>query len=95
MGCYIEVLFRAVDAGREMTEGIWEYVEDMLPAIRQEVDQIDSLWEVLDRWGILEQEDRTCGTCRGSGIGQSGDPEKSRCHSCGGSGVHRPEEEAA
>lgn len=31
--------------------------------------------------------DDICHTCRGSGIGKNGDPDKSRCTSCGGSGV--------
>lgn len=37
----------------------------------------------------IEGYDDTCGTCIGSGIGQSGDPDTSRCTSCGGSGVRR------
>lgn len=30
-----------------------------------------------------------CGLCMGTGIGQHGDPDTSRCVSCGGSGVRR------
>lgn len=39
-----------------------------------------------------EDEDtgeRDCHLCRGTGIGQHGDPDTSRCVSCGGSGVSR------
>lgn len=31
--------------------------------------------------------DDICHTCRGSGIGMNGDPDTSRCATCGGSGV--------
>lgn len=33
--------------------------------------------------------DDDCRLCRGTGIGQFGDPATSRCQSCGGSGVQK------
>ena len=36
-----------------------------------------------------EDDDRDCPDCIGTGIGQHGDPDTSRCHACGGSGVRR------
>ena len=29
-----------------------------------------------------------CTTCDGTGIGQHGDPDTSKCHSCNGRGCH-------
>jgi hypothetical protein len=34
-----------------------------------------------------DDEDNTCSLCQGTGIGQYGDPDTSRCSDCGGSGV--------
>lgn len=34
-------------------------------------------------------ESPDCGLCSGTGIGQSGPPDTSRCSACGGSGVAR------
>jgi len=31
-------------------------------------------------------DDRFCTTCKGTGIGQHGDPDTSRCHVCHGTG---------
>lgn len=36
-----------------------------------------------------DDEDNTCSLCQGTGIGQYGDPDTSRCSDCGGSGVCR------
>jgi hypothetical protein len=33
-----------------------------------------------------EDEDNECHSCKGTGIGRSGDPDTSRCSSCGGKG---------
>ncbi len=35
---------------------------------------------------MCEEPDRSCGLCQGTGIGQHGDPDTSRCSACGGSG---------
>lgn len=34
-----------------------------------------------------DDDDSVCPTCLGTGIGQHGDPDTSRCHRCHGSGV--------
>ena len=39
-------------------------------------------------------EDDACWTCRGTGIGQFGDPDTSKCGACGGSGVRRESAES-
>lgn len=31
-----------------------------------------------------------CALCQGTGIGQHGDPDTSRCSACGGRGYHKP-----
>ena len=35
-----------------------------------------------------EEDDNTCNSCDGTGIGQYGDPDTSRCTSCGGKGFY-------
>ena len=39
-----------------------------------------------------EQEDEECDLCQGTGIGQHGDPDTSRCSQCGGNGVVKSQE---
>lgn len=46
-----------------------------------------SLGDMLAGLGIIDGDDNSCGTCQGTGIGQHGDPDTSRCHSCRGRGV--------
>lgn len=40
-----------------------------------------------------EEEDNTCRTCAGTGIGQYGDPDTSRCHACRGRGFVLPRDD--
>ncbi len=42
---------------------------------------------------VEEQDQPTCEDCQGTGIGQSGDPDTSRCTTCGGRGYHIFKEE--
>ena len=49
------------------------------------VDLDHPAYEQLVHGGYIEEDD-TCTTCAGTGIGQSGDPDTSRCSPCGGSG---------
>jgi len=37
--------------------------------------------------------DRTCSLCLGTGIGQHGDPDTSKCYACGGRGYDLPAQE--
>jgi len=43
----------------------------------------------LDEPELDEESDLSCDTCRGTGIGQHGDPDTSICADCGGSCVRR------
>lgn len=38
-----------------------------------------------------EEEDEECDLCQGTGIGQHGDPNTSRCSQCGGNGFYASE----
>ncbi len=52
---------------------------------------IKSLHEHEEEEGEEVQEDEICRECAGSGIGQHGDPERSRCYACNGSGMEQTE----
>ncbi len=48
-----------------------------------------------DDMGLMDDGDDYCGLCRGTGIGQHGDPDTSKCRLCGGTGMsssHRQEQ---
>ena len=49
--------------------------------MRLEYEDIEDLLEDI-------RPDNECCTCRGTGIGQFGDPDTAKCHSCGGRGWH-------
>lgn len=53
----------------------------------------ESDYDVTALGDVEELEDDTCELCRGTGIGQHGDPDTSKCHRCGGSGVRREDDE--
>ena len=42
---------------------------------------------------ICHANDMNCGTCAGTGIGQHGDPDTSKCTACGGKGYFKDEPE--
>ena len=42
---------------------------------------------ILDEEDAEEEEDNSCPQCDGTGIGQFGDPDTSRCSACNGKGI--------
>lgn len=50
-------------------------------------------YDVTELGDVEELEDDACPLCRGTGIGQFGDPDTSKCHRCNGSGVRREADE--
>jgi hypothetical protein len=55
----------------------------------ERMTEYEKLSPIFDQ-GLLDHPfPPECGTCRGTGIGQFGDPNTSKCHCCGGRGVPR------
>jgi hypothetical protein len=47
----------------------------------------------IDCQEAFDEEERTCYSCRGTGIPQHGPPDVGRCSTCGGSGEIVPEQD--
>jgi hypothetical protein len=99
-GSFKEVIQQKIQRARELQGSMVEpeEVSDMIAAeLEQEGFESQDVLNILD---AISQEltgddeddhDDTCPTCTGTGIGQHGDPDTSRCSDCGGSGVLRGE----
>jgi hypothetical protein len=86
----------------ELLQTAYERIGDQYPGEidRAEAEkQLEALGfaedEIAEHLDELDEDDgrRSCATCSGTGIGQSGDPDTSNCSSCKGRGYHLPEPE--
>ena len=87
---YDELLRLALTRGRKFVESVVGYIGDIhLEKIAGDLDGDDSLRHALESWGLVDEASNDCPTCQGTGIGQSGDPDTSRCRACSGRGHGR------
>ena len=99
-GVYTEIIQQKIQRAQELKDSMVD-PEEVANIISDELEQdgwistdIDKILNAIaDELGgeADSDEDDTCRTCDGTGIGQHGDPDTSRCSSCGGSGVARGE----
>ena len=99
-GAYKEIIQQKIQRAQELRDSMVD-PEEVAEMIADELEQdgwiasdIEKILNAIaDELGGSEDDDHddTCRTCDGTGIGQHGDPDTSRCSSCGGSGVDRGE----